>query len=44
LRENETGWRDLERYDAERVDPGCWMVSNWRKKCKRVDKFKEHCK
>jgi len=26
FKEDETGGRDKERYDEERVDPGDWMV------------------
>jgi len=30
FREDENRGRDGESYSDERVDPGGWMVSNWR--------------
>ena len=30
FKEDETGGRDKERYNDERVDPGGWMVRSWR--------------
>ena len=36
FREDETGGRDRERYDDERVDPGGWMVNSWRMHRRRL--------
>jgi len=33
LREDETGERDRERHDDDRIDPGGWMVNHRCKKC-----------